>query len=164
MNVYLQARPAMQTSGVERQIRKEGNEPYPAGWPRVGGMKRRFRWCTVTESGFHVVTHPDYDLSVPIGEVPPIVDAWVRDRIFCEWEWRVLRAEPPAISDAEAAQIKRLEKRAAGRKTTLCCARQVPAAGGSRPQGERWECPTCNRIWIHVVDEAEGACWEEPNE
>ena len=137
MNVYLQARPAMQSAKIERKIRKEGHEPYPVGWPRAG---KGFRWGTVTEEGYQVVSVPAYESSVPIGEVPTIVDAWVRDRISYEWEWRVLRAEPKKIA----------------RKTTCCCVAGVPAAGGSRPEGAKWTCLLCGRTWVHVLHYADG--------
>lgn len=30
---------------------------------------------------------------------------------------------------------------------------------GQRQDGERWKCPDCGRVWIHVCDEAEGCAW-----
>jgi hypothetical protein len=40
-----------------------------------------------------------------------------------------------------------------------CCARQVPDRGGHCKDGEKWTCPTCERVWIHCCDEGEGCEW-----
>lgn len=37
----------------------------------------------------------------------------------------------------------------------------LPQAGGVRQNGEKWTCSTCDRTWVHIVSEAEGAWWEE---
>lgn len=40
-----------------------------------------------------------------------------------------------------------------------CCRKGAPSAGGSRPEGDRWRCPTCGTEWVHETDESEGSAW-----
>lgn len=65
-----------------------------------------------------------------------------------------------------------------GMKQNKCCAREIEKArfstAASRrylcakdrtfsqeqaPDGTKWNCPRCGKLWEHVCDEAEGCAW-----
>lgn len=48
------------------------------------------------------------------------------------------------------------------------CENNVPLAGGSHKDGERWTCPDCGKTWVHVtsidpsVSRWDRSWWEPP--
>ena len=42
---------------------------------------------------------------------------------------------------------------------TTCCERLVPKLSFTRPEGEQWTCPACDKRCVYVVDEASGSWW-----
>lgn len=42
------------------------------------------------------------------------------------------------------------------------CEKSAPfgfLVSGYRQDGERWTCPDCGKVWVHLCDEAEGCSW-----
>lgn len=56
-----------------------------------------------------------------------------------------------------AAEIDRLLRRERAEKR--CCKDNVPELSFTRPQGEAWQCPVCDRWWAWDDAEAEGGAW-----
>lgn len=51
------------------------------------------------------------------------------------------------------------ESVAAFRARHACCEAHVPGLSFTRPEGERWTCPTCGAVWEYWIEEAEGSGW-----
>jgi hypothetical protein len=41
-----------------------------------------------------------------------------------------------------------------------CCEKNLPALNSWCRDEQRWTCPICGTVWLHVCDEAEGCFWE----
>lgn len=37
---------------------------------------------------------------------------------------------------------------------------EIPELPGSHKEGQRWTCPECGTVYVHICDEAEGCLWE----